>query len=247
MTASPAGAAAACDFTVVAARDLSRHYGRRRALASVSAEWTTSTITGLFGPNGAGRSTLLGALSTLLRPSSGEISFGGRDARAWGDALRMRIGVLGHDLFLYPDLTARENLAFFGRLYGLAGRALDDRIERALQWAELDRRGDDRVGSYSRGMRQRLATERALLHDPRLVLFDEPFTGLDDRSTTRMIERLTELRDTGAIVVMATHDLEIAERFIDRAMCLHEGRLITIDGGDGRLRDRYRQAVAGQR
>lgn len=246
MTPPPAGAAAACDFTAVTARAVSRHYGRRRALATVTAEWTSATITGLFGPNGAGKSTLLGALSTLLRPSSGDVVYGDKDARSWGDILRTRIGVLGHDLFLYPDLTARENLAFFGRMYGLSGRDLDDRITRALDRAELAPRGDDRVGNYSRGMRQRLATERALLHDPRLVLFDEPFTGLDDRSTMRMIDRLTDLRDQGAIVIMATHDLEIAERFIDRAMCLHEGRLVTIPDGARSLRERYRQAVTGQ-
>ena len=242
MTA-PAAGAHACDFTVVSADAVSRHYGRRRALAGVSVEWREGTITGLFGPNGAGKSTLLGVLSTLQRPSAGRIRYGDREAREWGDVLRSRIGVLGHDLFLYPDLTARENLAFFGQLYGLGGADLDRRVARALLRADLAARADDRLGSYSRGMRQRLAVERALLHDPRLVLFDEPFTGLDDASVDRMVDRLRELRESGTIVAMATHDLEIAESFVDRAVCLQGGRLVVIPEGAGSLRLRYRRAV----
>jgi heme exporter protein A len=237
------GVAEACDFTVVSVRNLSRHYGRRRALAGVSLECRAGTITGLFGPNGAGKSTLLGVLSSVLKPGSGDVHYGPRAGASWGDALRSRIGVLGHDLFLYGDLSARENLQFFGRLYGLSGGDLDARVERALTRAALATRGDDRVSGFSRGMRQRLAVERALLHDPRLVLFDEPFTGLDDASVERLVERLRNLRATGAIVVMATHDLDIAESLIDDAVCLQGGRLIIIPDGADSLRLRYRRAV----
>ncbi len=237
------GATDRCDFDVVAIRNVSRHYGRRRALAGVTLECRASSIVGLFGPNGAGKSTLLGILSTLQTPSSGDVRYGAHSARVWGDALRGRVGVLGHDLFLYPDLSARENLRFFGQLYGLSAAALESRIERALQQAALVSRADDRVGGYSRGMRQRLAVERALLHDPRLVLFDEPFTGLDDESVERLAERLRALRASGAIVVMATHDLDIAESVIDQAICLQGGRLITIPDGGDTLRARYRRAV----
>ena len=232
-----------CDFDVVAIENVSRHYGRRRALAGVSIECRAGTILGLFGPNGAGKSTLLGVLSTLLAPGTGLIRYGTRTPGEWGDALRARIGVLGHDLFLYGDLTARENLRFFGRLYGLDGAVLETRIDEALDRAALSARGHDRVSGFSRGMRQRLAVERALLHEPRLVLFDEPFTGLDDASVERLEQRLRELRASGAMVVMATHDLDIAEGVIDDAVCLHGGRLVPIpDGGDG-LRLRYRRAV----
>ncbi|MFO7301643.1 MAG: ABC transporter ATP-binding protein [Acidobacteriota bacterium] len=239
----PHHGASDCDFDVVAAVEVSRHYGRRRALAGVTGQWTAGTITGLFGPNGAGKSTLLGVLSTLLRPSGGTVRYGDRDARAWGDILRSRIGVLGHDLFLYPELTARENLIFFGRLYGMAPAHLERSVETALKRAGLAARADDRVGSFSRGMRQRLAAERALLHGPRLVLFDEPFTGLDDASVERMIARLRELREQGAIVLAATHDLEIAEQFVDGGLCLQGGRIVTIPPGPEPLRARYRRAV----
>lgn len=236
-------AAAACDFMTVTVQNASRHYGRRRALAGVSMTCVAGSVTGLFGPNGAGKSTLLGVLSTLLVPGSGHVRYGDRAAGEWGDEVRSRIGVLGHDLFLYGDLTARENLRFFGRLYGLQGPALEARVEAALESAALTARGDDRVSGFSRGMRQRLAVERALVHDPRLVLFDEPFTGLDDASVRRLAGRLGELKQQGAIVVMSTHDLDLAELVIDSAVCLQRGRLVEIPTGDGSLRERYRLAV----
>ena len=238
-----AGSEAACDFDVVTVDQASRHYGRRRALARVSLTCRAATITGLFGPNGAGKSTLLGLLSTLQTPSTGRIAYGPHDAEEWGDPLRRRIGVLGHDLFLYADLSARENLTFFGRLYGVAN--LDQRVRDALESASLVDRADDRVAGFSRGMRQRLALERALLADPRLVLLDEPFTGLDDASVARLGERLVSLRAAGAIVVMATHDLDVAEAIVDDAVCLRAGRLVTIDPGPESLRVRYRRAVQG--
>jgi len=229
-------------FDVVEARDVSRHYGRRRALARVSFTCKAGAIVGLFGPNGAGKSTLIGILSTLVRPSTGGVFYGGRPAAEWGQDLRSAIGLLGHDLFLYGDLSAYENLRFFGRLYGLTD--LDARIERALAAAGLVERRDDRVSGFSRGLRQRLALERALLHGPRLVLLDEPFTGLDDESALRLRRRLAGLRDAGAIVVMATHDFETADGLVDRSFCLADGRARTMIEGAGTLRDRYRGTMA---
>jgi ABC-type multidrug transport system ATPase subunit len=235
-------APAALDFEVVTLQEASRRYGRRRALWQVSAAFRTGEITGLFGPNGAGKTTLLGLLSTLVRPTSGVVHYGRRTAHELGDAVRGRIGVLGHDLFLYGDLTARENLAFFGRLYGVTG--LDARVDAALARARLSDRASDRVASFSRGLRQRLALERALLHDPRLVLLDEPFTGLDDESARLLVARLRDLRAAGAIVIMATHDFETADAVVDRALCLRDGRAREIAAGPGSVRERYRQAVA---
>lgn len=236
-------AAAPADFDRVEVADVSRLYGRRRALSHVSCAFHAGEIVGLFGPNGAGKSTLLGVLSTLIRPTGGEVRYGDRRARELGDTLRARIGVLGHDLFLYGDLTARENLAFFGRLYGVA--SIDARVSEALDAARLADRASDRVSSFSRGLRQRLALERALVHNPRLVLLDEPFTGLDDESSALLVSRLRSLRDRGAVVVMATHDFESAEGVIDRAICLNQGRALPMAGSSGSLRDQYRAAIAG--
>jgi ABC-type multidrug transport system ATPase subunit len=241
MTAA-APTAAASDFDVVTIEGLSRHYGRRRALSQVSWTCHAGGVLGLFGPNGSGKSTLLSVLSTLGLPSAGRVLYGDRTAREWGDALRGRIGVLGHDLFLYADLTARENLLFFGRLHGV--RDLETRVDEGLRLARLEARAHDRVSGFSRGLRQRLALERALIHAPRLVLLDEPFTGLDDASAALLVDRLRILRAAGAIVVMATHDFDLAEQIVDESVCLTNGRLVRIPAGDASLRDRYRQAVA---
>jgi heme exporter protein A len=234
---------AGLDFESIEAREVSRHFGRRKALSRVSLRCRGGEIVGLFGPNGAGKSTLLALLSTLMEPSVGEIRFGDRPAGSLGDGLRRRIGVLGHDLFLYGDLTAAENLEFFGRLFGLPSPALPAAIASALATAGLEGRAGDRVASFSRGLRQRLALERALLHRPRLVLLDEPFTGLDDDSAAALTARLRSLRDSGAIVVMATHDFETADAVVDRAVCLKDGRAREMPADGGSVRDRYRRTV----
>ena len=237
------GVLPAADFESVEARDVSRHFGRRRALARVNLQCRAGEIVGLFGPNGAGKSTLLALFSTLMQPSLGEIRFGDRAVASLGDGLRRRIGVLGHDLFLYADLTAAENLEFFGRLYGLPASGLAAKVRDALAGARLEDRAADRVGSFSRGLRQRLALERALLHQPRLVLLDEPFTGLDDESAAALGARLRALRESGAIVVMATHDFESADGLVDRAICLNAGRARDMVDGSGSIRDRYRRTL----
>lgn len=234
-------ASSPCDFDSIDVRGVSRHYGRRRALTRVSLQARAGDAIGLFGPNGAGKSTLLGILATLVRPASGDVLYGTQTATQWGDAVRGRIGMLGHDLFLYNDLTARENLTFFARLYGLD--AIDRRVTAALATARLTERAADRVAGFSRGLRQRLALERALIHQPRLVLLDEPFTGLDDASAALLIDRLRALRQAGTIVVMSTHDFENADGLVDRAVCLHEGRLVSIADGNLPLRARYRAAI----
>jgi heme exporter protein A len=226
------------DFTSFTLADVTRNFGRRRALFKVSLRCVAGEILALLGPNGAGKSTLLSIASTLLEPTSGEVRYGDHTARAAGAALRGRIGVLGHDLYIYPELSAVENLQFFGQVYGLSD--VPARVEAALVRAELAHRRDDPVAGYSRGMRQRLALERALLHDPRLVLLDEPFTGLDDAATSALRRRLAGLREAGTIVLITTHDLETIDGIVDRAVMLQNGRLVTIEPGPGSLRDRYR-------
>lgn len=229
------------DFNHVAVDDVSRHFGRRRAVSRVSFTARSGAILGLLGPNGAGKSTLLAMLATLLRPTSGTIRFGSLDPRADGSGVRSSIGVLGHDLFLYPELTALENLAFFAGLYGCA--APPTVAERALDRAGLADRAGDQVNSFSRGMRQRVALERALIHDPRLALLDEPFTGLDDTSAAALVRRLGTLRDGGAIVVLATHDLDLAEGLLDEAVFLRDGRVAAAVSRPAHLRATYRDLM----
>jgi heme ABC exporter ATP-binding subunit CcmA len=229
------------DFSSLTFRNVTRAYGRRRALADVTFSAEAGQVVALLGPNGAGKSTLLSIAATLLEPSSGDVLYGGQGARQGGAGLRARIGLLGHDLYVYPELTAAENLRFFGSLYGLD--RLERRIDEALASAGLADRAGDPVASYSRGMRQRLALERALLHAPRLVLLDEPFTGLDDSAAVALRDRLARERDRGAIVVVTTHELEAIDSMATTAYVLRRGRVEVLAPGGGTLRERYRQQL----
>lgn len=235
------GEHASTAFDRVSVEDVSRHFGRRRAVSRVSFAVARGQILGLLGPNGAGKSTLLAMLGTLLRPTSGAIRFGPRDVTTGDDSLRAQIGVLGHDLFLYPELTARENLSFFASLYGIVDA--DGIARNALHRAGLIDRADDLVSSFSRGMRQRVALERALIHRPRLVLLDEPFTGLDDASTAALVGRLKGLREEGAIVILATHDLDLADGLLDEAVFLRDGRMVHSMTRPEALRSMYRSVM----
>jgi heme exporter protein A len=215
----------------------------RRSRFWISFTCESGEIVGLLGPNGAGKSTLLNILATLLSPSLGRVEYGGRTSSEGGADIRARIGMLGHDLFLYPELTARENLSFFAALYGLKG--VPGIVQAALERAGLADRGDDVVSGYSRGMRQRVALERALLHDPRLILLDEPFTGLDQASTAALVARLYERQRAGCLLVVATHDLDVADGLLSRAIYLKNGRIVGTDADSRGLSDRYRRAIAG--
>jgi heme exporter protein A len=211
------------DFTQLRLVDVSRSFGRRRALHKVSFTARQGTITALLGHNGAGKSTLLAIAATLLRATSGRVEYGDADAASGGAALRARIGLLGHDLYLYPELTAAENLAFFANVYALD--RVEARVSAALERAGLAERRGDIIAGFSRGMRQRLALERALIHEPRLLLLDEPFTGLDEAARTALRERLRAARDAGAIVILTTHDTAAIDGLPDAAISLVDGRL----------------------
>jgi heme exporter protein A len=211
------------DFTELRLVDVSRTFGRRRALNKVSLTARAGTITALLGHNGAGKSTLLAIAATLLQASGGRVEYGDTTAEKGGAALRARIGLLGHDLYLYPELSAAENLAFFAKIYGLDG--VERRVAAALERAGLTDRRDDIVAGFSRGMRQKLALERALIHEPRLLLLDEPFTGLDDAARNALRERLRVARGAGAIVILTTHDTAAIEGLTDATVSLVDGRL----------------------
>ena len=228
-------------FSSVRLVDVSRHFGRRRAVSRVSFTVERGDILGLLGPNGAGKSTLIGMMATLVAPTSGTISYPGASASNDAD-IRGRIGVLAHELFLYPELTARQNLTFFARLYGVAQHMA---VDAALESAGLSDRADDPILSFSRGMRQRLALERALLHGPSLVLLDEPFTGLDDRAVGLVSKRLRDLASGGAMIVLATHDLDLADGLISRMAVVQNGRLLADSAVSEGVRQRYRAIIGG--
>jgi heme exporter protein A len=191
---------------------LRRDYGERTALEGVTLELPAGHSLVVLGPNGAGKTTLLRILATLLRPSAGEVAILGctLPGEAW--KLRGRIGYLGHEPLLYRDLTGRENLRFHARLHGLQGPAADARIEAMLEAVGMTNRGDDRTAELSAGMRQRLAVARCVLHEPELLLLDEPDSNLDVAG--REVARELIGPDTGRTRVVVTHD---PERFLPEA------------------------------
>jgi heme exporter protein A len=195
--------------------DVGRAYGERVALAGVSLELDTGQTLAVFGANGAGKTTLLRILATLLRPHRGEVKVLGRELPREGWAVRGRVGFLGHDPLLYRDLTARENLRFHARLHGVAFA----RIETLLEAVGLERRGDEPVHTFSRGMIQRLAVCRAVLHEPELLLLDEPLAGLDPGAAAAVAPLLA-----GGTRVLISHDVEHGLAEADLVLGLRGGR-----------------------
>ena len=210
---------------------LVRTFGAQRAVDGVSFSLEPGRFLSLFGPNGAGKSTLLRLLSGALRPTGGELRLGDEPLRTREPGWQHRIGVLSHQTFLYGHLTARENLRFFADLYDLD--RVEDRIDQGLRAVDLASRGDDLARTYSRGMRQRLALARTLLHDPDVVLLDEPFTGLDAHASAVLREVLGALTDGRRTVVMVTHNLSEGLQMADIAAIQVRGRLAWWESAEG--------------
>ena len=227
---------------VVSATGIAKRFGPVAALAGVDFEVAAGAVVAVLGPNGAGKTTLVRILAGLARPSAGSVSYaGGADRRR----ARHFVGYIGHATFLYPQLTARENLQFTARLYGVANAG--ERIAALLAEQGLEAVADRVAGSFSRGLAQRLAIARALVHDPKLVLLDEPFTGLDPVSTDRLAARIEALRGAARAVVLVTHDLARAAALADRALILVCGRVAFASDGApqsaGELEHAYRSAL----
>ncbi len=177
----------------------------------------------LLGPNGSGKSTLLRLLSGLSKPTGGTISVGGWELPREAAAVRAQIGMVSHKPLLYENLNARENLRFFARLYNLPAANREQRIDLLLERVGLARRAGDLIRTYSRGMQQRLSIARAMLHDPEVLLFDEPYTGLDQAASAMLDEIALETRANGRTLIMATHELDRAVRLASRAVILSRG------------------------
>jgi heme ABC exporter ATP-binding subunit CcmA len=206
----------------VAAEGLEKRFGPVVALAGLDFEVPAGSVLAVLGPNGAGKSTLLRLLAGLARPSAGRVRIGaddGSDRRR----VRGRVGYVGHATFLYPNLTVRENLVFAARLHGVARPGA--RADALLAEQGLTALAERPAGALSRGQAQRLAIARGLVHDPPVVLLDEPFTGLDPASADRLAERVRALAAAGRAVVLVTHDLAQAAALGDRALLLVRGRV----------------------
>ncbi|MDB4324832.1 ABC transporter ATP-binding protein [bacterium] len=203
---------------------LTKRFAARRALRGVDLTLEAGSSLAVFGPNGAGKTTLIRVLTLGLKPTDGRFTVAGCDPGREAMALRQAIGVISHRSYLYEDLTAAQNLEFFARLYGVS----DPRecAARLLDELELSRRADDAVHTLSRGLRQRVSLARALVHEPKLVFLDEPFTGLDPHAADLLRKTLERLRERGRTVFLVTHNLVEGLGLCDRFIVLSRGRVV---------------------
>lgn len=211
-----------------------KRFGATKALDGLSLHVRQGEIFGLLGPNGAGKSTTMALLCGLLAADAGQVTVLGGDPA--DPALRARIGLAPQALALYGQLSGRENLAFFGRLYGLHGKLLAQRVDAALEFVRLAERQHDRAGGYSGGMQRRLNLAAAILHEPDLVLLDEPTAGVDPQSRNALFDSVLGLRQRGCTVVYTTHYMEEVERLCDRVAIVDHGRVLAVDSIPGLLR-----------
>lgn len=204
---------------------VTKRYGHHRALAGVDLELRAGSLCALLGPNGAGKSTLLGILSTLVRPTNGQVVYQSPGGAPADIELRRQIGVLAHSSFIYGELTGMENLVFYGRLYGVSDARA--RAEVLLERVGLEPRAWERTArTYSRGMLQRVALARALLHDPSILLLDEPFTGLDRTGAVALARALADAKQEHRILLVITHDLESIAGLTDHVVVLRRGKVV---------------------
>jgi ABC-2 type transport system ATP-binding protein len=214
---------------------LSKHYGSTDAVAGVSFDVRQGEVFGLLGLNGAGKTTLISMLATEKRPSAGDAQLLGRSIRDEPRAVRQLIGAAPQELALYPSLTAAENLRFFGRIYGVGRIELAKRIDDLLCLIGLQDRRDDRVATYSGGMKRRLNLAVALIHRPKLILLDEPTAGVDPQSREQILTIVRKLRDDGNAILYTTHYMEEAESLCNRLAILNRGKLVAIGTMDSLL------------
>lgn len=212
---------------------LKKSYGTLAAVDGVSLSLVPGQILGLLGPNGAGKTTTVSMLAGLVTPDSGEVMMEGRPLRGDSNPGKMRIGLVPQDLALVEELSARDNLVFFGALYNLRGKAMRDAMERVLDFVGLRDRAGDRVSSYSGGMKRRLNLAASLLHDPPVLLLDEPTVGVDPQSRNAIFENLIALKERGKAMLYTTHYMEEAERLCDRIQIMDHGKTIS----EGTLRE----------
>ncbi len=210
------------------ARGITKSFGHITVLRGVNLNVNLGERVILLGPNGAGKSTLMRILAMLARPTAGSIEIAGIPSDEARASIRSLIGVISHLTYLYEDLTARENLHFYGKVYGLAGTELENRVEELLVKVGLERRAGQRVRYFSRGMQQRLSLARAILHQPPILLLDEPDTGLDRQAAEMLGQVITEPDDQGQprTVLMTTHNLERGLALSNRVVVLSAGRIV---------------------
>lgn len=215
-------------------RNIRKSFGSTVAVDGLSLSIRPGEVFGFLGPNGAGKTTSISIAVGLLTPDSGEVDLAGKGSPI-DPVVRRSVGIAPQAIALYDELTARENLRLFATLYGLSAADAKRRCEAVLEQVGLSDRGNDRVRTYSGGMKRRINLAAALVHDPPLVLLDEPTAGVDPQSRNSILELVRSLRDQGRTVVYTTHYMEEAQRLCDRVAVIDHGRLIALDTVDGLL------------
>jgi ABC-2 type transport system ATP-binding protein len=213
---------------ILLARGLKKRYGDLEAVKGISFEVMPGEIFSLLGPNGAGKTTTISMLSCLIRPTDGTAEIGGHVIPQQAAEAKKLIGVVPQEIALYDSLSARQNLVFWGRMYGLGGGLLKERVDQALAQVELADRADELVKRYSGGMKRRINIAAGLLHRPQLLFMDEPTVGIDPQSRRRILDMVQELRRGGMTILYTTHYMEEAEELSDRVGIMDHGELIAV-------------------
>lgn len=213
-------------MSLIEIKGLSKQYDSLKAVDNVSFEVMDGEVFGLLGPNGAGKSTLIAMLTTLLKPDSGEIIINGFNLSTQQSEIKKILGLVPQEIALYPTLTARENLMFWGRMYGLKGTLLKERVDEALDIAGLMDRAKQRIDSYSGGMKRRINIAAALLHRPRILIMDEPTVGIDPQSRNHILETVLKLNRDGMTVIYTSHYMEEVEFLCSKVAIMDHGKII---------------------
>ncbi len=218
---------------MIVVRDIHKSFGPVHAVRGVSFEAVDGKITGLLGPNGAGKSTTLRILYTVLRPDSGTATIDGTDVVADSLGARQKIGALPHGAGLYPQLTARENIAYYGYLSGLDEALIDERVARIIELLEIGDFADRRTKGFSQGQRTKVALARALVHEPQHIILDEPTNGLDVMATRSLRELILKLRDSGRCILFSSHVMQEVAALCDDIVIIANGKVAIHDTAEG--------------
>jgi linearmycin/streptolysin S transport system ATP-binding protein len=220
---------------ILEVKNLVKKYGDLAAVKGISFDIQKGEIFSLLGPNGAGKTTTISMISGLLEPTSGEAFIGGHSITKQPLEAKRLLGVVPQEIALYPTLSSRQNLEFFGRMYGLKGKELNQRIDAMLEFFELTDRQNDRIETFSGGMKRRINIAAGLLHDPQVIYMDEPTVGIDPQSRRRILDTVKQLRDErGMTVLYTTHLMEEAQELSDRVGIIDHGEIIAM-GSPGEL------------
>ena len=214
---------------ILVAQDLKKSFGDLEAVKGVSLQVARGEVFGLLGPNGAGKTTTISMLIGLLEPTGGQIAVDGLDLKTHTNEVKAKMGFVPQEMALYMTLSARQNLMFFGRIYGLKGKELRQRVDEVLEMIGLTERADDVVEKYSGGMKRRVNIGAGLLHKPEILFLDEPTVGVDPQSRNAIFESVEALNRAGMSVIYTTHYMEEAQRLCHRVAIVDEGKLIALD------------------